>query len=111
MDKIILNDGTEIAGGMISKSGGEQILVSIPGDDIVQAAIIFGDPNKTKKMLYTFGIFEYEYKNFINMGSLSVDKIDYKVRIYMTGENTEIKSSYTVPEIYVPKDIGEANNG
>lgn len=110
MDKIVLNDGTEVVGGMISKSGKKQVLVSIPGNDIATAAILFSNPEKTQKMTCYFSIYKYEYTGYTIFNSLSIDDLSNKIRVYISGENVSSESSYSVPEIYVNHNTGEVNN-
>jgi hypothetical protein len=100
-NRIVLNDGTEIENGLISKISNKQILIVIPGTDIVNATITFSDKLKTKKMIAYHNIYKNTFIGFTSISSMSVRTNDEETHIYMIGENTSMKYEYTVPEVYV----------
>lgn len=105
MDKIVLNDGSVIEGGSIAKSTDKQIMVTVPGEDIVQATITFGNPAKTEKMEFYYSVYKITFRNFTTVGSVAVDSYKHAVHVYISGENGTIEREYTVPEIYLPEEM------
>ena len=105
MDKIVLNNGFEIPDGVISQDGSKRVLVIIPGEDIVQAALLFGDSEKTKVMVFYTSVYKYIYTGYDTINSMSVDSDRHKTLIYLSGENTHVEREYTVPEIYLPEEM------
>ena len=103
MSKIVFNDGTEFENGKIYKvSWSEQIMCKLPGNDIVNATIIFGDPNKTCKMTYIDGVYKNEFLNYTIFDSLDYKKETNELEIMLSGENTSVIKGYTLPDEYVP---------
>ena len=102
-ERIVMNDGSIVEGGSISKCGEKQIIVTIPGEDIVQATILFGNPARTQKMEAYYSVYKNTYEGFTNVGSVGVDSYEHTVHVYLSGENGTIKNEYTVPEIYLPE--------
>lgn len=105
MDKIVLNNGFEIQDGVISQDGPKRVLVIIPEKDIVQAALLFGDSEKTKIMVFYTSVYKYTYTGYNTINSMSVDPDRNKTLIYLSGEDTHVEHEYTVPEIYLPEEM------
>ena len=105
MNKIVLNNGVEIFEGLISIDGPKRIYASIPGNDIVQAALLFGDSEKTRVMICYTGVFKITYTGFTNINSIGIDDFNDKTNIYLNGEDVNIKKEYTVPEEYLPEEM------
>lgn len=103
--KIVLNDETEIENGSISVAFNQQILVIVPGKDIVQATLTFSNPDKTREMVFLNGVFKTTYKNFTTISSVGVQETANETHVYMTGENTSVEPGYTVSDLYAPKDL------
>ena len=110
VDKIVLNDGTEIKKGRIAVDFNKQILVIIPGTDIVQATLTFSDPNKTEKMEFYRGITKTTYNGYTSIKSMSVRQEDNETNIYMIGENGSVDTEFTVPDIYLPEEFRNGGN-
>ena len=116
--KIVLNDGTEITGGSISRSEVNQILVSVPGDNLVENAILFNNSEKTLEMSCYYSIYKETYHGYTTIDSIAVSAFDHTVQIYMSGENASFEKELTVPEQYAPwavdtevnEDAGEVHD-
>lgn len=110
MDKIVLNDGTEIENGIITRDmTDKQIFIEIPGTNIVDAMFLFGDPNKTQKMICYIDVRKFTFAGYTTISSASLDPDGTKLHVYMTGENGHREMEYTVPEIYLPKEMRSGN--
>ena len=106
-NKLVLNDGTEIIDGFASKSSSNHLMLRIPGNDLASAAVEFSNKEKTKEITCYFGINKTVYTGFTNMYSIQYFSEENYVEVWLDGENTSVKKSYTVPEEYIP---GEVNN-
>ena len=106
MNKIVLYDGTEIDGGLAVKNAGtNQLFVSIPGTDITQAAIVFGNQEKTQTIICYSGIYKYTYNGYNQISSIGIDTYENKLHIYLTGSELSNEFEYTVPEEYLPEEM------
>ena len=106
MNKIVLYDGTEIDDGLAVKNAGtNQLFVSIPGTDLTQAAIVFGNQEKTQTIICYSGIYKFTYHGYTQICSIGIDIYENKVHIYLTGTELSNESEYTVPEEYLPEEI------
>lgn len=105
MNKIVFADGTEIINGEISQSSGNQVMVSIPGSNLVEAVTILNDSSKTSEMTCYYSVYKKVYTGYTQLNSIGVDDFDKKVRGYLNGVETSINESYTVPEIYLPEEM------
>ena len=103
--KIVLKDGYEIEDGLITKSGEKNILIEIPGTDILQATIMFSNPEKTETMTFFTGVYKYVFTGYIHINSIGIDTELNQTNIYMDGDDVSIDISYTVPEIYLPEEM------
>lgn len=111
MDKIVLNDGTTIEGGVVSPAGNKQIFISIPGNDIVRVASLFSDYNKVEEITFFSSIYKRVYRGYTQLGSIAI--YNNEIQLYMNGENGSVEVTYTVPEEYLPEEMrtkGADNN-
>lgn len=107
-NKLVLKDGTEIKDGFASKSSRNQLMIRIPGNDIVNAAILFNDPNKTEKIVSYYSIYKTTYTGFTIMYSVQYFADGNYVELWLipaedvkTTEEQEI----IVPKEYVPYEV------
>ena len=110
MDKIVLKDDTEIENATITIApwGGKKILVSIPGDDLVGAAVLFGNPDKTETMEYYYSIYKNTYYGYSILDSIGLDPVSNRVNVWMGGgANSYSENGYSIPEDYIPGTIGK----
>ena len=105
MDKIILHDGTEIEGGIISRTGEKQIFISIPGTDIVNATLTFCDSDKTQEMVCFTSVYKYTYTGYTHLGSITIDTFDERTHIYMTGDDVSYQIRNSVNKQYLPEEM------
>ena len=111
-DKIILHDGTEIENGYVSTSPLENgILCRIPGDDLVQAAIIFGNTAKTETITYLHtGFIKDIYVGYTKISDIGLNHFMHSVDVrLLPSESAEYRREYTVPEEYLPKELRPKN--
>lgn len=111
MDKIILNDGTIIEGGVVSPAGKKQIFVSVPKNDIVRTVSLFSDFNKVEEITFYSSVYKRVYSGYTQLGSVNI--ADDEIQLYLNGENGSVEVSYTVPEEYLPEEMrtkGDDNN-
>lgn len=100
MDKIIFKDGPEIEGGGAYKSSNDQLMVRIPGKDLMAAATLLSNPEKTAEIVFYTSIYKYTYKGFTELYSIQV--FENYVEGWLKGENTNLEKEVTVPKEYVP---------
>ena len=105
VEKIVLNDGTEIEGGIISVSSSNQIMVIIPGTNLVDNIIMLSDMNKTQVMEFYYSIYKETYTGYVSITSTAINTDKNETHIYMTGENPSHKREFTVSDLYAPKDL------
>ena len=104
-NKLVLKDGSEIIDGFASKSSADRLMIQIPGDNIVAAAIEFSNPNKTETIICYYGIYKTTYKGFTVMYTVQYFKDGDYVEIWLNpaeGVKTEVIEEITVPKEYVP---------
>lgn len=104
-NKIVLNDGIEIIGGILYTSYDDTLSAKIPGEDIVQAALLFSNAEKTSKMIYYNGIRKHTYTGYTTLVSISADSKEHTTLIKLSGENVNQEFEYTVPEEYLPESM------
>ena len=104
-EKIVLNDGTEIENGIISISSSNQIMIVIPGINLIDNILLLSDPNKTQVMTYYYSIYKETYTGYISITSTAINTDKNETHIYMTGENTSHTREYTVSDLYAPEDL------
>lgn len=107
MNKIVLNDGTEILNGSITKNfASDQLFVLIPNKTILEVTLLFSDPQKTEKMESYADIRKSTFIGYTKIDSIGIDNTDGSIQMYMSGdENSSISTIYTVPEVYLPEDM------
>lgn len=71
--KLILNDGTEIAGGYAGMSSRGNLWLWFTGYTMAQAVTMFLDPAKTARIVFSAGEAEEIYEGYTNMTSINVD--------------------------------------
>lgn len=76
--RLMLNDGTTIENGEAGYSSG-YLWLWVPGMTLPEAAVIFLDPEKTKKVVFEFGEMSDTYEGYTTCTQLSA--VDGKVTI------------------------------
>lgn len=103
--KLVLKDGTEIIDGYASKSSNNNLMIRIPGNDLVQAAITFSDPNKTETIISYYSIYKYTYTGYTDMYTVQYFSDENYVELWLKPDKDEeatVKRELTVPAEYVP---------
>lgn len=108
-NKLVLKDGTEIINGFASKSSANRLMIRIPGNNLVTAAVEFSNKEKTEEITCYYSINKTVYKGFTDMYSIQYFSDDDYVEIWLNGENTSIKQELTVPAEYVPAEADNYN--
>ena len=103
-NKLVLKDGTEIEGGFASRSSQNQLMVRIPGNDIVNATLTFSNPEKTAEITCYYGIHKTVYTGYTNVYSIQYFAGENRIELWLNGEQTSMKDELTVPSIYVPEE-------
>ena len=109
-DRLVLKDGTEIIGGFVSKSSTNQLMVRVPGNNIIEAAINFGDPNKTSEIVCYNSIYKFTYVGYTDMYSVQYFSDDNYVELWLApveGTQTSTNKEIVVPLEYVPSEMKE----
>lgn len=108
MNKIVLNNGSEIMNGNISEvawSSGS-IYISVPGGNIVAAAVLFGDPRNSEKMECYNSIYKDTYYGYTIIDNISLSSDGSRAEIWMKGtEGAHHEREYTVSEDFTPEEI------
>lgn len=107
-NKLVLNDGTEIIDGFASKSSRNQLMVRIPGKDIVQVTLIFSNAENTKEITCYYSIYKTTYKGYTDMYSVQYFADEDYVELWLRpGKDSETSSEQeiTIPESYAPMEI------
>ena len=104
--KIILKDGTEILGGLVSRMN-ERLMVNVPGNDLVSAATLFSDPNKTSEIVFYYSVYKKTYFGFTQMYSVQYFADGDYVQVWLKGDADSVSENteYTVPEEYLPESM------
>ena len=105
MNKLVLNDGSEIIDGFASKSSRNQLMIRIPGNNIVEATLTFSDSDKTSTIVCYYSIYKTTYKGYTNMYTVQYFADGDYVELWLSpvdGVETSIDKEITVPEEYVP---------
>ena len=100
-NKLILKDGTEIVDGKASKTG-SKLMIRVPGDDIVQATLMFTDHEKTEEIVCISGIHKTKYLGFTNLYSVQYFSDMNYVEIWLKGDDVSMNDEIIVPAVYVP---------
>ena len=103
-NRVVLNDGTTYSGASASMAGnGHQLLVSVPGDGMVQLALAFSDPEKISKIVCFNGVYKYTYTGFTELYSIQHFDEDNSVELWLRGGNATKTRELIVPKEYVPE--------
>lgn len=104
MGQIQLKNGAVFSNSILSyETSGNQLLLTIPGNDIVQFATLFGNPKNTEEISYESGFFRDYYFGYTRLISLTAaGDGSMIIRLGAEGE-TSTKKEYAVPEEYVPE--------
>lgn len=108
MNRIVLNSGTEIENGSISEVSWAKgkIFVSVPGKDLVSAAVLFGDPNNSRKMEYYNSIYKDTYYGYTVIENIGMSSDGSKAELWISGtEGAHHEREYTVSEDFTPEAI------
>lgn len=108
MNKLVLKDGTEIIDASASRAD-DRLLISIPGNNLAEAALTFSDPEKTEEIQSYFGVKKHTFYGFTDMRVLQYMEPSNSMEIWMKGTDVSDESEYTVPEAYLPKDMRTQN--
>ena len=112
MDKILLNDGTEIEGGFASRSSNNELMIRIPGNRIVDAAGIFSDPNKTEHIICYSSVYKYTYTGFTEMYTIQYFSFEDYTEVWLKppkDAETSNDRELNVPKEYMPLEGGSDN--
>ena len=107
-NKLVLKDGTEIKDGFASKSSRNQLMIRVPGDNIVQSTLIFSNAENTKEIICYYSIYKTTYKGYTDMYSVQYFVDENYVELWLRpGKDSETssKQEITVSESYVPMEI------
>lgn len=112
MSKIVFNDGTEIENALVSSYMlPEKLACEIPGNNIVDAIMLFNNKNKTCKIeYYNMNLFKNTYINFTVIEDVSILHNTGMVRVVLTGDGekeTEVINGYSLPDEYIPGALAE----
>lgn len=108
-NKLVLKDGTEIKNGFASKSSRNQLMIRIPGNDLVNAAIQFGDPNKTEEIVCYYSIYKTTYIGFTIMYTIQYFADDDYVELWLKPAEdvtATTEQEIIVPKEYIPYEVG-----
>ena len=108
-NKLVLKDGTEIIDGFASKSSANRLMIRVPGNNLVSAAVEFSNPDKTEEITCYYSIDKTIYVGFTDMYSIQYFADEDYVEIWLNGENTSVKHDLNVPAEYVPAEVTNYN--
>ena len=104
-NKLVLKDGTEIKDGFASRSSRDQLMVRVPGNDIVKAASDFSNPEKTETIICYYSIYKTTFTGYTIVYSVQYFADGNYVEMWIKpaeGAKTSMKQEITVPKEYVP---------
>lgn len=105
INKLVLNDGTEIIDGFASKSSRNQLMVRVPGNDIVQSTLTFSNPEKTSSITCYYSIYKTIYKGYTNMYTVQYFADENYIELWLSpaaDAETSTEQDIIVPSEYVP---------
>lgn len=108
MDKIVLNNGTEIENGSVSEVAWAKgkLYVFVPGNDLVGTAVLFGNPENSKKIEFYHSIYKDIYYGYTMIENIGMDSDNTRVEIWIAGnEDSRHEQEYTVPKEFTPEVI------
>lgn len=109
-NKLVLKDGTEIKNGFASKSSRNQLMVRIPGNDIVQATLTFSNPEKTSTIVCYYSVYKTTYTGYTNMYTVQYFADENYVELWLSpvdGAQTSTEQEITVPKEYMPLESAD----
>ena len=112
-DKIVLNNGPEIEGATIVQAiwTANHIQVSVPNNDLVQMAILFGNPENTKKIEYYYSILKDVYIGYTTVTDIGLNMNGTGINILLKGdESAHMDREYTIPSNFIPEVIANSIN-
>ena len=107
-NKLVLADGTEIEGGRASKSSRNQLMIRVPGDNLIEYAVMFSDPNKTETIVCYYSIYKATFTGYTYMYSIQYFKEENYVELWLMpveDVETSYKKEVIVPKEYVPEEV------
>lgn len=113
MDKIVLNNGQEIEGATVVQLiwSDSQILVSLPNQNLVQMAILFGNSENTKKIEYYHSILKDVYIGYTTVTDISINRDNTGIEVMLKGdESAHMDREYTIPHNFIPEVIANSIN-
>lgn len=113
MDKIVLNNGLEIEGATIARSiwTDRQISVNVPGKDIIEMAVVFGNKENIRKIEYVQSVYEIVYYGYLDVITIGRNSDGNGVAVVLQGdENAHWEREYTIPSNFIPEVIAESIN-
>ena len=105
-NKIILKDGTEIIDGVASRSANNNLMVRIPGDNLVPAAMEFSNPDKTQTIVCFNSIYKYTFVGFTDMYMIQYFSDGNFVELWLRapeGGETSNSIEMVAPSEYFPQ--------
>lgn len=102
---IVLKDGTEIINGFVSRSSMDQLMIRIPGNNLVQAAMDFSDSNKTETIICYNSGYKYTYTGYTDMYTVQYFSDEDYVELWLRpaeGVQTSHTKELNLPKEYVP---------
>ena len=82
--RIILNDGTRLEGGEAGYSQGF-LWIYLHGMTMMQAAMLFLNPEKTAKIVFQYGEMQDEYEGYTSCININID-VDGRLSVCLTRE-------------------------
>ena len=104
-NKLVLKDGTEIKDGFASRSSRDQLMVRVPGNDIVKATLEFSDPEKTSIIVCYYSVYKTTYTGYTHIYSVQSFSEENYVEMWIEpvdGAKTSMKQEIIVPKEYIP---------
>jgi hypothetical protein len=104
-NKLVLKDGTEIQGGSASRSSNNELMIRVPGKDLVNLAVLFSDPNKTEEIVSYVSVYKYTYTGFTEMYSIQYFTNEDRTEIWLKPQKDakiSMTRELTVPKEYMP---------
>lgn len=104
-NRLVLKDGTVIKDGFASRSSREQLMVRVPGNDLVKAATDFSNSEKTETIICYYSIYKTTFTGYTIIYSVQYFADGDYVEMWLEpaeGTKTSMKQEITVPKEYVP---------
>lgn len=102
--KLVLKDQSVIENGSASRMN-NQLLVSVPGNDLANAFATFSDAQKTETIEAYYSVYKKTFHGFTELFSVQYFEDQNEVHVWLKGENISEESEYTVPEEYLPESM------